>query len=547
MHMIVYKRSQIRRFFVMCAAALFITGCQTDTTPTQSEVSQLLEQPPPTFKIQDALIPMGSSTGVYYEIFVRSFADSNGDGIGDLKGVISKLDYLEDLGIKGIWLMPINPSPSYHGYDVTDYYAIHPEYGTMDDMKQLVSEAHKRGIQIIMDLVINHTSKEHPWFVESAKGAGQPKRDWYMWAEDLQLDSGTQGAWGQQAWHKLGNAHYLGVFWDGMPDLNMDNPEVRAELKRISQFWLDLGLDGFRLDAAKHVYEDFQNTGSTPKVIEANRKWWQEFREGVDEIKPGAYLVGEVWDSPAIIGPYLDRSFQSAFNFDIAGRIISMIQSGRDSDLGSMMSRIYTFYSKSSNGRFVDAPFLTNHDQDRVMTKLGGDVAKAKLAASVLLTLPGNPFMYYGEEIGMLGAKPDEHIREPILWSSVANTPPNTYWRSSLSNPATIPVDKQISDPSSLLNHYKKLIALRNNDTVLQQGGIQSYVSGVPEIAGYVRATKEDTRLVLHNLSPTSQTLKLQADAATAFRELNFSSEAGAMLTDGSVSLPPFSTVVLQP
>lgn len=537
-----------------CVLLIASAGCMADDAPPAAIQEQKSTDPPAsslptssTLNVQDAQIPMGKSSGIFYEIFVRSYVDSNGDGIGDLNGVTAKLDYLQDLGIKGIWLMPINPSPSYHGYDVTDYYDVNPDYGTLDDLKKLLEEAHKRDIQVIMDLVINHTSSEHPWFLDSAQGSSSSKRNWYVWAEDQQMDTGKLGAWGQQAWHELNDNHYLGVFWGGMPDLNMDNEEVRAELKKIAQYWLELGMDGFRLDAAKHVYEDFQNTGQTPAVVEANRTWWQEFREAVDESKPGAYLAGEVWDSPAVIGPYLDKSFQSAFNFDMAGRIVSMVESERDTDIGSMMSRIYTFYSKSSNGSFVDAPFLTNHDQDRVMTQLNGKLEHAKMAASVLLTLPGNPFIYYGEEIGMRGAKPDEHIREPMRWTEDISKPENTDWEAPISNTETVSVEQQLQDEDSLLMYYKQLIALRNSDPVLQDGGIMSYMSGVPQVAGYVRATQEDKRLVLHNLSGETQSVTLSEAAKGIFGELSFASRKDAVLQDGKVTIPPYSTVVLAP
>lgn len=537
-----------------CILLIISAGCMADDAPPASVQEQKLTDPPAspqpsslTLNVQDALIPMGKSHGVFYEIFVRAYVDSNGDGIGDFQGVISKLNYLQDLGIKGIWLMPINPSPSYHGYDVTDYYNVNPEYGTLNDLKQLLDEAHKRDIQVIMDLVVNHSSSEHPWFLDSAQGPSSDKRNWYVWAEDQQLDTGRLGAWGQQAWHELHGNHYLGIFWGGMPDLNLDNEEVRTELKKIAQYWLDLGIDGFRLDAAKHVYEDFQHTGQTPEVVEANREWWQEFREAVNQSKPGAYLIGEVWDSPAVIGPYLDQSFQSAFNFDMAGRIVSMVESERDADIGAMMSRIYAFYSKSSDGTFVDAPFLTNHDQDRVMSQLNGNLEHAKMAASVLLTLPGNPFIYYGEEIGMRGAKPDEHIREPMIWTEDLSKPGNTNWKTLLSNTATISVEEQLQDEDSLLMHYKQLIALRNSDQVLQDGGIVSYSSGVPQVAGYVRATQEDQRLVLHNLSGQTQSVTLTEAAKQIFGELSYASREDAVLQDGEVTIPPYSTLVLAP
>ncbi|MDK8181688.1 alpha-amylase family glycosyl hydrolase [Paenibacillus sp. UMB4589-SE434] len=555
-----FKSKPIVRFLLTTLAIttmLFASSCQSSSntsTPAASkstapspQVEATLSDVNKTLQLTDALTPMGPSSGVYYEIFVRSFYDTNKDGIGDLNGITAKLDYLQDLGVKHLWLMPINPSPSYHGYDVTDYYSINPDYGTMEDFKRLLTEVHKRDMSLVMDLVVNHTSSEHPWFTQSMKGIDHPKRNWYMWAEDLKLDPATRGAWGQQAWHQKNGQHYLGIFWEGMPDLHMDNPDVRAEIKKAAQFWLKLGVDGFRLDAAKHVYEDFQNTSQDPAVVKSNQLWWQEFRKAVNEVQPDTYLVGEVWDSPAVIGPYLNEALNSAFNFDLSKRLISMVADEKDADVGAMLSRIYTYYSKQSNGQFVDAPFLSNHDGNRVMSELGSNVNHAKMAASVLLTLPGNPFIYYGEEIGMLGMKPDERLREPMQWSMDAKADGMTSWEPAASNEKTVSAEQQMLDPQSLWHHYKKLITYRNSDKVLQNGGIQSYTSGQDKVAGYIRATKDEVRLVLHNLSSTKQEIKLQSGAAETMKSLVFSSIDGAVLANGTCTIPPYSTVVLGP
>lgn len=229
----------------------------------------------------------------FHEMFVRAFHDSDGDGIGDLNGITEKLDYIRDMGFSGIWLTPIHPSPSYHGYGVTDYYAVHPDFGTMDDFERLVREAHARDIRIILDLVVNHTSSKHPWFLEASRDPGSPKRDWYVWADEG-ANTAAAGAIGGRAWHPAPAGHYLGIFWDGMPDLNPDNPEVLEEMLNIARFWLDKGVDGFRLDAAKHLYENFPHEAGNPAVADKNTAWWRAFRAGLDAVKPDVYLVGEV-------------------------------------------------------------------------------------------------------------------------------------------------------------------------------------------------------------------------------------------------------------
>ncbi len=209
---------------------------------------------------------------------MRSWADTNGDGIGDLNGVTARLDYLQSLGISGIWLMPINPSPSYHGYDITDYYGINPQYGTLDDFRHLLAEAHKRHIKVIIDLVINHSSDQHPWF-KAARDVSSPYHDWYSWAGP-HTDLDAISAVGGKAWRTAGNAHYLGDFTGAMPDLNYDTPGVRQEMLKLGRYWLRQGVDGFRLDAAQHIYYDFKAQDGDPVVLKKNLAWWSQFRHG---------------------------------------------------------------------------------------------------------------------------------------------------------------------------------------------------------------------------------------------------------------------------
>jgi alpha-amylase len=490
-------------------------------------------------------------TNAYYEIFVRSFADSNGDGIGDLNGITEKLDYLDKLGIDGIWLMPIQPSPSYHGYDVSDYYRINPDYGTLDDLKRLIGEAHKRGISIIMDLVVNHTSVEHPWFIDSAKGSDSKYRSWYTWGSTH--DGGaspSDSAAGALAWHPLNGDDYLGIFWEGMPDLNFDNPDVRQEMIAVGQYWLKQGLDGFRLDAAKHIFGDFNSTINAPVIKKKNQEWWQEFRRGLNAVKPDAYLVGEVWDSAAVIAPYLDNALDSAFNFDLAAKLIGSADTEKAQDIGFTLSRVYEFFSKSSGGKFVDATFLSNHDQTRVMTALQGNEDHARMAAAMLLTLPGKAFIYYGEELGMTGTKPDERIREPFPWAIQTGSPSETTWEAAQNRgDGKVSVEAEDETPRSLLNHYRMLLSWRAAEPALRGGTIASYETGNSSIVSYVRTADNQSLLVLHNLSGKSQTLKLQASKAhpIAFSKLALVTNDGAKLNGSALVVPPYTTVVLKP
>jgi alpha-amylase len=549
------KSVSVKNLAFLLAAAMLVlaVGCSKEEgSPAgngQSAASATSSTIPGSANTQ-AVLPIDEQPGtVYYEIFVRSFADSNGDGVGDLNGVTSKLDYLKDLGVGGIWLMPINPSPSYHGYDVTDYYGVYSQYGTMDDLKKLLDEAHKRKIKVIMDLVVNHTSSKHPWFVSSVEGAKSPYRNWYTWAEGADAKLPGDGAAGSMPWHSLNGANYLGIFWDGMPDLNFDNPDVRKEIVKVGQFWLKQGMDGFRLDAAKHVYGDFNSTQSSPEIVKKNQDWWKEFRAGMNEVNKDAYIIGEVWDSPVIIAPYLDK-FNSSFNFDLAKKLISAADSEKAEDVAYFLSRIYGLYEKSSGGTFVDAPFLSNHDQNRVMSELKGNVDHAKMAASILLTLPGNPFIYYGEEIGMKGTKPDEYLREPMIWNE-GGKPGNgqTTWEPSRFNSDQPPsVEAQLKDKGSLLNLYKKLIDWRVKEPALRDGGIEEYrLSAASEVIAFVRRTAKDKVLVVHNVTGKEQVIDLKEGRERAdFSKVIDSSKEGIGVKGGKLTMPPYSSAVLK-
>ncbi len=552
---------------VAAVSALLLTGCSGSSNPKNDEAapSAAAETSPAgspaatasTAQPAAAAAAVDEQPGtVYYEIFVRSFYDSDGDGIGDLRGITEKLDYLndgnpsttEDLGVGGIWLMPVNPSPSYHGYDVTDYREIHPDYGTVEDMKELIAEAHKRGIKVIMDLVVNHTSKEHPWFVDAAKGGEH--RDWYVWAEDSgRRPEGSSAAGSGNPWHSVLGSHYMGTFWDGMPDLNFDNPQVRTEMKDIGQYWLELGMDGFRLDAAKHIYEDLLSDKSEA-TTDKNVAWWQEFRASMDEVNPEAYIVGEVWENSATsVGAYLDQAFDSGFNFGLAETLINSAKTESNSGAAFTLERTYKLYSQISGGDFTDAVFLSNHDQNRVMSVLGSNTAHAKMAAAMLLTLPGNPFIYYGEEIGMLGVKPDEGIREPMVWTADRSSAGTTSWEAGTNNAAIAGADvaSQSADADSLLSRYRQLIAMRSEVPALNAGGIRDYTVDHAGVMAFERITAEQQVLVVHNLTGQPQELELHPGS----NDLQYSAvlktiPGDAAFSGGKLSLAPYSTAVLE-
>lgn len=424
----------------------------------------------------------GFADGVYYEVFVRAFADSNEDGIGDIAGLTQKLNYLQELGIKGLWLMPIFLSPSYHGYDVIDYRAINPEYGTMDDFLFLLTEAHARGMRVLLDIPFNHTSSQHPWFLE--------KPEYYRIADEKKTD----------AYHQRDDGWYYGFFSKHMPDLNFDNPDVRSEIVDIAKFWLALGVDGFRLDATSQIYAMAEV--SNRQEIEQSAAWWVQLREALQEDYPDCYLLGEAWE-PLSKRAVLLSGLDSVVNFDVGERIIGLLKTGGSGPV--YVQELKKIYSTYANVRetVIDAPFLTNHDQNRVYAMLGAKLEKAKMAANMLLTLPGNAILYYGEEIGMMGAKPDEEIRTPFLWG--ADDPLQAQWMPSKYNKKTIPLSEQISDTDSLYSHYCHMIALRSAHPALSSGKLASADVGNDIIIAYTLTAENETLLILHNQTGIEQ------------------------------------------
>ena len=480
-----------------------------EPTLTATATFEPTSTPPPTAYPTIASTPVQPVTGlpqgtddypwwndtVFYEIFVRSFYDSDGDGIGDFNGITAKLDYLNDgdpntttdLGITGLWLMPINPSPSYHGYDVTDYYDVNPQYGTMDDFKNLLNEAHQRGIRITIDWVLNHTSIRHPWF-EEAQDLASPYRQWYRWTTDRPTTPGWNPGGGSE--------YYYALFWVGMPDLNYANPEVVAEMKNVVKFWLqDVGVDGFRLDAAKHIFEDGSVVENTPET----HAWYKDLRKFYKSINPEAMTVGEVWSNSDVVSQYLaGDELDLAFDFDLAKNIVFSAGIGDAEYFSDVLRHDITVFPP---GQF--ATFTTNHDQDRAISVLNDDVDSAKNAAFLLLTSPGVPFLYYGEEIGMLGKKPDEDIRLPMQWTSEANGgfTTGTPWRRPNSDYPTKNIALQSADPNSLLSLYRALIHIRNNHAALRVGDFSLIESGDKSVFASLRFSRAETILVIVNLS----------------------------------------------
>jgi glycosidase len=492
----------MRRACRAFAACLTLAACSRSSPPPN----------PPT----DPDTPEWARGAVCYEVFVRSFSDSNGDGTGDLNGLTAKLDYINDgnpasrsdLGASCIWLMPVAQSPSYHGYDVSDYYTIERDYGTNDDFKRFMTEAHRRGIRVFVDMVLNHASSEHSSFQAALRDTTSPYRSWYRFSPQPL----GKGPWGAEAWHRspVRNEYYYGIFWKGMPDLNYDTPAVREEAKRIATFWLrDMGVDGFRLDAVQYLAEE----GSCMSSCGGTHVFLREYAAHVRSVKPDAYTIGEVWARSDTLMMYYPDQLTSYFWFSTADSLLAAARRGSThgllADFSALEGRLPAYRWST---------LLSNHDQTRVMTKLGGNKAQARAAATLLLTLPGLPYVYYGEEIGMTGDKPDERIRTPMQWSAEPGLGFTTGkpWQSAQPDSLKTTVEAQSADSGSLLNLYRRLIHLRKKNAALGAGRLIPVSSPDTSIATFIRRSNMGAVLVIVNLGTATINDVLVSSAAQA-------------------------------
>lgn len=474
-----------------------------------------------------------------YQIFPYSFADSNGDGIGDLNGITQNLDYFSEiLGVDCLWLNPINPSPTYHKYDVTDYYGIDRQFGTMQDFENLLSEAKSRNIRILMDLVINHTSSKHPWFINATIGPAATYRDFYVWntLEDRVAFPDRVG------WYLKNGVYYFASFWQEMPELNFENPLVREEIKKILTFWLNKGVDGFRIDAAKHIYDIKEYPVGTRTLLE-NINYFREFNHFVKEINPDAFVLGEVYTSGSSYVSNFFQGMDSAFNFELADGIINGLQSNSSSSIAEILLRAQTdIRAKKDNP--IDSIFLTNHDQNRLADQVGYNLNKMKLASQILMTVPGVSWIYYGEELGMGGSKPDNNIRQAFKWgtgfeSYIINAPSQIpVWGTY--NQSLLGTTEQLEDPNSLLNNYIKMIELRKQNRVLSRGTIEVFQSPQGSLLTYALNYQGVKVVVIHNFSVTA----IDIEHTLSQYGLLFGSHT-TDISSSTIRVEPYSTTIL--
>jgi glycosidase len=468
---------------------------------------------------------------IYYQIFVRSFADSDGDGIGDFNGITQNLDYLEDLGVTAIWMMPFNETDldfgSHHGYRIKDYYEVNSEYGTMADLENLINEADSRKMRVMMDLVINHVSDTHPWFVDARDNpTTSPYRDWFIWQSPSTA---------------------FETFAGGMKDLNLHNSAVVNEIKDIVTFWQDKGITGFRFDAAKHLF--IGDPGTNPaQMATRTHEFLRNLQTHARSNDPGVYFLGEVfeYDYNSIKDYYI--GLDSLFDFYVANEIWDKVGHGNNTRFFvSNIERAFNSY-RPYDPNYSPSIFISNHDIDRIASfgQFSGPNGhdKLKLAASVTLTLPGSPHIYYGEELGMTGTRfeginvgqgtlYDQYRRAPFIWGDTNKT---TTWLTPYQGSDSAPsVQTQLGDPNSLLSHYKAMANLRKDNPGLMYGNFLSAWNGNSTfLQGYVRHYEHNsegqTVLVIHNMSSTARSVDLQ------YLEILY----------GNLNIPAYGTLVLE-
>ncbi len=531
-------KKRILALLAACALMLSATGCNNgnDSSPqgtsaTTPEVTEPAYAPPEPVEV--TLLPENipaDNYGNYYEIFVYSFKDSDGDGCGDFNGITEKLDYIRSMGYTGIWLMPICEGYSYHKYDVLDYYDVDPQFGTMADFEKLVSEAHKRGIKIITDLVVNHTSSEHVWFKSAIQSAWDKDENGKYY--DFYNFSDTA---------KDGYSFYDGVYYESrfvysMPDLNLDSENVRNEIDSIIRFWTEKGVDGFRLDACTSFY-----TGDDEKSA-AFCDWLTQTAKKYNE---DAFVVGEVWASEAVISKYYTASPDSSFfAFPLSQQEGQINMTFNNSNpAGFCWQYMNSTYKTANEGASIPAPFLGNHDTGRIAGAAGRNPDKVKFAYGLLSLLNGATFTYYGDEIGMIGSGVDPNKRIAMRWDNSGEgltvSPPDT----TSTQYEFDGVAEQLADESSILNYYKRCNNIRNAYPEIARGVPRfTPYSGDKAILIVKKAWNDSAVTIIANISAEDKTVSGKYGTMSAELAAN-----GNVTQNGEeLIMPAYSFAVMQ-
>jgi alpha-amylase len=460
---------------------------------------------------------------VFYHVWLDGFADSDGDGFGDLTGLLNHMDYLNDgksdskssLGVNAIWLSPFFSANSRHRYDATSFYTVDPKVGNFDSLKQVIQKAHERGMHVIFDMVPNHTSSRHPYFVDSLSSTNSALRDFYVWTNSTSAGPG---------WRRAESGSYYSKFSPGMPDWNYENPLALQEMENVMRFYFNLGFDGVRLDAVRYLIEE----GSKSTDTDGSHRILKDFRKIVGEY-PGAdlYMVGEAWAANPIMSTYYGKGDEmiNCFNFSFGSSIADAI--GQTN--GSAIDQNISYFRQNLPGGYVPANFLVNHDDAgaRSVTRYNKDMLKVRLAVALNLLEWGVPYVYYGEEIGMEGAKgSDRNMRRPFLWNSVP---------------------EQINDPQSLFSWHRSLIRARLGSAALRHGDYKRVETEDPQVYAFLRSVTGETALCLFNLN-TLEEKQVSLDVGKVFVKGYRVILGTVAATQGSsvkVTLKPGEAVVL--
>jgi maltose alpha-D-glucosyltransferase/alpha-amylase len=497
--------------------------------------------------------PSWYHSAIFYEVYVRAFKDSNCDGHGDMNGLAEKLDYLQELGVDCLWISPIFPSPlKDDGYDISNYIAVHPDYGTLEDFKHLLAEAHRRDMRIITDLVVNHTSDQHPWFQAARNDRNSPYRDYYVWSDTDQIYAGARIIFvdtekSNWTWDPVAGQYYWHRFYSHQPDLNYDNPAVRAEMLKVMRFWLDLGVDGFRVDAVPYLFE---REGTSCENLPETHAYLMEMRRIIDTHYPGRILLCEANQWPQDVRAYFGDGdeFHMAFHFPLMPRIFMALRRADASPIRWVLENTPPIPPASQW-----CTFLRNHDEltlemvtederqwmwqeyapdprmrlnlgirRRLAPLLNNDRRLIEVGNSLLFTLPGAPILYYGDEIGM-GDNiwlPDRNgVRTPMQWDGSLSA--GFSQASKLYSPViegapyghqTVNVTAQKADPGSLWHAIRKMIRLRKEHSAFGEGNIAWVDCGTDAILAFYRFSANERILAIHNLSPNPQEVRLKLD-----------------------------------
>jgi maltose alpha-D-glucosyltransferase/alpha-amylase len=493
---------------------------------------------------------------VFYELHVKAYADANGDGIGDFPGLIGRLDHLQSLGVDCIWLLPMYPSPFRDdGYDISDYCAVHPNYGTLDDFRAFLEAAHARGLKVMTELVLNHTSDQHPWFKESRSSPDNPKRDYYVWSDTDDRYRGVRIIFrdtemSNWAWDPVSKAYYWHRFFSHQPDLNFDNPEVREEIWRVMRFWLELGVDGFRVDAVPYLVE---REGTSCENLPETHGVLRDLRRRMDAEFPGRVLLAEANMWPEDVRPYFGDGdeFHMAFHFPLMPRMFMALRLEDRKPLVEIIERTPSVPADCQWGLFLrnhdelTLEMVTDAERDymygeyardtvarlnlgirrRLAPLLDGDRRRIELMNSMLLSLPGSPFVYYGDEIGMgdnvyLGDR--NGVRTPMQWTGgwnggFSSADPERLYQPLISNPVygyqVVNVESQRRQDSSLFNWTRRILQVRRSTRVFSRGSIEFLRPANHRVLAYVRSLDGEKVLVVNNLSSTAQAVELDLRA----------------------------------